>query len=65
MRKLCPYHPLPGRLTDALIEDILRASDEEILEEFREDGGDPDQHAAEMLALFEQSIRRPKDTPHA
>lgn len=44
------------RLADALIDDILNASDEEILEEFREDGGDPEQHAAEMLALFERSV---------
>jgi|SRR5581483_11298363 len=44
------------RLADALIDDILNASDEEILEEFREDGGDPEQHAAEMLALFEKSV---------
>ena len=44
------------RLADALIDDILNASDEEILEEFREDGGDPEQHAAEMLDLFEKSV---------
>jgi len=44
------------RLAEALIDDILNASDEEILEEFRENGGDPEQHATEMLALFEKSI---------
>jgi len=44
------------RLADALIDDIMNASDEEILEEFREDGGDPEQHADEMLALFEKSV---------
>src|SRR5947207_2586912 len=44
------------RLADALIDDILNASDEEILEEFREEGGDPESHAAEMLDLFEKSV---------
>lgn len=44
------------RLADALIDDILNASDEEILEEFRENGGDPEQLAADMLALFERSV---------
>lgn len=44
------------RLADALIEDILNASDEEILEEFREDGGDPEQHAKETQALIEKAV---------
>jgi hypothetical protein len=44
------------RLADALIDDILNASDEEILEEFQESDGDPERHAADMLALFEKSV---------
>lgn len=43
-------------LADALVEDILEAPDAEILAEFREAGGDPDRHAAEMRALFEKSV---------
>jgi hypothetical protein len=44
------------RLADALVEDILRTSDEEILAEFQESEGDPDRHAIEMRNLFERSI---------
>lgn len=45
-----------GRLADSLAEDILNMSDEDILAEFREDGGDPEQHAASMRAMFENSL---------
>ena len=44
------------RLAAALVDDVLATSDAEILAEFRADGGDPDQHAAEMRALFERSV---------
>jgi hypothetical protein len=44
------------RLVDALVEDILNMSDEEILAEFREDHGDPERHVAEMRALVEKSV---------
>jgi hypothetical protein len=44
------------RLATALVDDVLTTSDAEILAEFREDGGDPDQHAAEMRSLFERSV---------
>ena len=44
------------RLADALVDDVLATSDAEILAEFRADGGDPEQHAAEMRALFERSV---------
>ena len=44
------------RLAAALVDDVLTTSDAEILAEFRADGGDPDQHAAEMRALFERSV---------
>ena len=44
------------RLAAALVDDVLVTSDAEILAEFRADGGDPDQHAAEMRALFERSV---------
>lgn len=44
------------RLADALVEDILNASDEDILAEFAEDGGDAKQHTATMRALFETRL---------
>lgn len=45
-----------ARLADSLAEDIFNVSDEQILAEFREDGGDPDQNAVEMRVLFEKSL---------
>jgi hypothetical protein len=42
------------RLADAIVEDILNLSDEEILEEMREDGKDPEQVAVEMRVLFDR-----------
>jgi hypothetical protein len=45
-----------GRLADVLIEDVLAASDEEILAEFAETHGDPAKNSAEMRALFEESL---------
>jgi hypothetical protein len=44
------------RLADFLVDDILSVSDEDVLAEFREMHGDPDQNAAEMRALFERSV---------
>ncbi|MDR3489591.1 MAG: hypothetical protein P4M05_32465 [Bradyrhizobium sp.] len=44
------------RLADVLVDDILSASDEDILAEFREAYGDPNQNAAEMRAFFEKSV---------
>lgn len=63
-----PAGPLPNRkaldnLADALVEDILSLSDEEILAEFREDGIDLEQNAAEMRALFERVVRENPPTP--
>lgn len=43
-------------LADALVEDILNMSDEEILAEFQEDHGDVERHIAEMRAIAEKSI---------
>ena len=45
-----------NRLADALVDDILSASDEDILAEFRDTHGDPDKNAAELRDLFEKSI---------
>lgn len=45
-----------NRLADALVDDILSASDEDILAEFRETHGAPDRNAAELRNLFEKSI---------
>jgi hypothetical protein len=45
-----------GRLADVLIEDVLAASDEEILAEFAETHGDPAKNSTEMRALFEESL---------
>ena len=45
-----------NRLADALVDDVLGASDQEILAEFREAGGDPEKLAGDMRALFERSV---------
>ncbi len=44
------------RLADALVEDILTASDDEILAEAREDYGDPAAVAAEVHEIYERAI---------
>ena len=44
------------RLADEFVEDIINMSDEEVLAEFQEDGGDPERHASEMRAMFENSL---------
>jgi hypothetical protein len=55
-----------GRLVDVLVEDVLAASDEEILAEFVETHGDPAKNFAEMRALFEKSVLKAnKDRLHA
>jgi hypothetical protein len=46
-----------GRLADFLVEDILEASDEDILAEAVADGEDPEAIAAAMRALFEKVDR--------
>lgn len=43
-------------LTDAMIEDIMGLSDEEILAELREDGIDPDAQAADMRKLVDRAV---------
>lgn len=48
-------------LADALIEDIMALSDEEVLEELRESGVDPERHAAEMRAIFEKAVAIAKE----
>lgn len=45
-----------GRLVDVLVEDLLAASDDEILAEFAEMHGDLAKNSAEMRALFEKSV---------
>jgi len=49
-------HAALNRLTDALVEDILDSSDEEILAEFKETEGDPVRYASDMLARFEKNL---------
>ncbi len=44
------------RLSDLLVDDILNASDENILAELRERNIDAAQNAAAIRALFEQSV---------
>jgi hypothetical protein len=44
------------RLENALIEDILAASDDAILAEAKEDGADPEAIAAAARALFETTV---------
>ena len=46
------------RLDEALIEDILGASDEALLVEVRQDGQDPERIAAAARALFEKAVLR-------
>ncbi len=46
------------RLADALVEDILNASPEEILAEFEEDHGGAERHVTEMRALIEKSVAK-------
>ena len=43
------------RLDEEFVDDILEASDEEILAEFRKHHGDPAQYAAAMRARFEKT----------
>jgi hypothetical protein len=45
-----------ARLADALVEDVLAASDQEIVAEFVEMQGDPAKNAEAMRALFEKSV---------
>lgn len=47
-------------LSDALVADIMALSDEEVLQEFREVHGDPEQHEAEMRRLVEKAIEQAK-----
>ena len=44
------------RLADAFVEDILNASDEDILAEAREDDADPSAAAAQVKGLFERAM---------
>lgn len=47
-------------LSDALVDDIMELSDEEVLQEFKEDHGNPEQHAAEMRRLVEKAVKQAK-----
>ncbi|WP_413208437.1 hypothetical protein [Rhodospirillum sp. A1_3_36] len=49
-------------LADSFVEDILNMSDEEVLAEFQEDGGDAEQYAAYMRAKFEDSLLKANKT---
>ena len=44
-----------SRLADALVEDVLAASDQEILAEFAAAGGDPLKNSDAMRTLFEKA----------
>lgn len=46
------------RLNEALVEDILGASDEALLAEVRQDGQDPERIAAAARTLFEKAVLR-------
>jgi hypothetical protein len=45
-----------NRLNETLVDDILTASDEAILAEFKETHGDPIENATNLRALFEKSV---------
>ena len=47
-----------SRLADVLIEDVLAASDQEVLAEFLEAQGNPAKNADAMRALFETSVQK-------
>jgi hypothetical protein len=54
-RKLTPKHTLLP-LADALIEDWMTRSDEEVFAEFRDDGLDPEDVAAQLRAHIESLV---------
>lgn len=56
------HNPLV-RLADSLTDDIMKASDEQILAEFSETGGDPVAHAAEMRAFVDKAINYIQQRP--
>lgn len=43
-------------LADVMLRDIAEATDDEILVQFNEDVGSPDENAVRMRALFEQTV---------
>jgi hypothetical protein len=43
-------------LRQVMVDDILEASDEDILAQFAEDIGSPEENAAHMRALFEKTV---------
>ena len=45
-------------LADALVEDLMQLSDEELLAELREDGIDIEAEAARMRELCERAIQK-------
>ena len=45
------------RLANALVDDILEISDEELLAEVLDDGDDPDEIAEDVRALFERTLQ--------
>lgn len=45
------------RLANALVDDILNTTDDDILAEVTEDNGDPEKIAEEMRALFERTVQ--------
>jgi hypothetical protein len=47
-----------NRMADFFVDEILSASDEDVLAEFAETHGDPDHSAVQMRALFEKSLLR-------
>ena len=57
--KVTPKQAL-NNLADAMVEGIMAMSDEEILDEMREDGL-PENLAADVRALFEKVARRHRD----
>ncbi len=47
-----------ANLADAMVEDILATSDEEILAELREDGLDPQKVADDMRQLIKRTVEK-------
>lgn len=49
-----------SNLADAMIEDIMSLSDEEVVAEICEDGGDPKEVAERMRCLVDEAIQKAK-----
>lgn len=52
------YEKEYGRLVDGIAESVLEMSDEEVLEELRAEGKDPDEVAERGRGVMSEAVRR-------